>query len=221
LKNIQSELRSLLLYNSNTYILPADTSNENNFSINLPLETCIDSALANNPIYLCKKQQSVYQQQNFYFIKKALSAPDITIGPEFDRNSNFVPNYFGLGISLPIPLLNRNQGNIKAASFQLKQQQATMQNAETVLRNNVINAYNNLLLSLQQNSSFQKSFYTGYNSMFQNMLQSYKQKQISLLEFIDFFDTYKDMQLQLFRQQLNIQLAKEALNYATGIALIK
>lgn len=53
--------------------------------------------------------------------------------------------------------------------------------------------------------------------MFSNMLKSYQQKQVNLLEFLDFFDAYKDTQLKLLQQQLNIQLSKEEVNYQAGI----
>jgi cobalt-zinc-cadmium efflux system outer membrane protein len=121
---------------------------------------------------------------------------------------------------LPLPVLNKNQGNIHAAAFAEKQQEAIASNAEVQLHNNVLNAYNKLQLLVQQNNNVQKSFYSGYEKMFANMLQSYQQKQIGLLEFLDFFDTYKDSRLRLLQQQLNLQLAKEELNYQTGTTII-
>jgi len=85
---------------------------------------------------------TLYQQQNLAY-QKALKTPDITIGPNFDRNSNFAPNYLGMGISIPIPISNTNKGNIKAAEFNIKQQQSITSNAETELWNNINNAYQN------------------------------------------------------------------------------
>ena len=45
------------------------------------------------------------------------------------------------------------------------------------------------------------------------MLESYKQRQINLLEFLDFFNDYTDSQKKLLDQQLNLQLAHEELQY--------
>jgi outer membrane protein, heavy metal efflux system len=53
------------------------------------------------------------------------------------------------------------------------------------------------------------------------VLQSYKQRQISLLEFIDFFDAYKETNSRLLQQQFNLQRAKEELNFQTGTDVIK
>ena len=164
--------------------------------------------------------QTLYQQQNLSY-QKSLRVPDVTLGPNFDKNSNFAPNYVGLGISIPLPVLNTNKGNIKSAEYSVKQQQAFTSNAETELKNNISNAYNKLLLTLKQNNSIQKEFYEKYQLMYDHVLQSYQQKQINLLEFLDFFNDYTDSQVRHLQQQLNLQLSKEEINYQTGIDILK
>ena len=176
------------------------------------LESLVNSALKSNPNYLLQQWQTTYQQQNLSY-QKALQTPDITLGPNFDRNSNFAPNYVGLGVSLPLPVFNKNKGNIKSAQANIKQQETLTQNAETELRNNISNAYRKLLLSIELNNSSQKAFYQDYATIYNNMLQSYKDRQINLLEFLDFFNDYTDSQKKLLDQQLNLQLAKEELQY--------
>jgi cobalt-zinc-cadmium efflux system outer membrane protein len=53
------------------------------------------------------------------------------------------------------------------------------------------------------------------------MLKSFQQRQISLIEFVDFFDTYKDTKLKILQQQYNLQKAIADLNFATGTTIIK
>jgi cobalt-zinc-cadmium efflux system outer membrane protein len=164
---------------------------------------------------LLQQTQTLYQQQNLTY-QKALRAPDITLGPNFDRNSNFAPNYIGMGISLPLPVLNKNQGNIKSAEFNIKQQQAITENATTGLINNVNASYKKLLLTIEQNNSTQADFYSKYEGIYNNMLQSYRDRQISLLEFLDFFNDYTSSRQRFLQQQLDLQLAKEELQYNVG-----
>ncbi|MEJ7684064.1 MAG: TolC family protein [Segetibacter sp.] len=184
------------------------------------LDELIAAAKENNACYLMQQKQIVYQQQNLVY-QKALKTPDITIAPEYDRASNYATNYYGLTLSLPLPIFNNNQGNIKAAEFSIKQQQISLQQLETELRNNVINAYTKLLFTQQQNNSTQTDFYSNYQKMFRSMVLSYRQRQISLLEFIDFFDAYKEATIRLRQQQFNMQLAKEELNFQAGTDIIK
>ncbi len=211
----QADLKTLLqIKDFNKFIKPSSVLSDN---VQLPesLEVLVNSALQSNPYYLLQQSQIVYQQQTLTY-QKALQTPDITLGPNFDRNSSFAPNYIGLGVSLPLPVFNKNKGNIKAAEANIKQQQAITQNAETDLRNNVNNAYKKLLLSINQNNATQKDFYARYTTVYTNMVESYKQRQINLLEFLDFFNDYTESQQKLLQQKLNLQLAKEELQYHTN-----
>ena len=211
----QADLKTLLqIKDANKFIKPSGVLT-NNIQLPESLDVLVNTALQSNPYYLLQQSQTVYQQQNLTY-QKALQTPDITLGPNFDRNSSFAPNYIGLGVSLPVPVFNKNKGNIKAAEANIKQQQAITQNIETELRNNISNAYRKLLLSINQNNATQNDFYARYTTVYYNMVESYKQRQINLLEFLDFFNDYTESQKKLLQQQLNLQLAKEELQYHTN-----
>lgn len=120
-------------------------------------EILFDTARKSNPNYLLQQTQTVYQQQNLSY-QKSLRTPDLTISPNFDRNSNFSPNYWGLGISLPLPIINNNKGNIKSAEYSIKQQQTITASAETELWNNINAAYHKLLMTIKQKAILKKSF---------------------------------------------------------------
>jgi cobalt-zinc-cadmium efflux system outer membrane protein len=126
-----------------------------------------------------------------------------------------------LGISLPIPVFNKNKGNIKSANFSVKQQEAIAINADVELQNNITNSYKKLLELIKINNVSEQFFYEKYTQMFNNIISSYEHKQINLLEFMDFFDTYKDVQNQHYQSKLNLQLVSEELNYHIGIDVIK
>lgn len=215
----ETEMRTLLMIHGNTFIKPADAL-QPDISLNEAPDAIVEQAKQSNAEYLLQQAQLIYQQKNLVY-QKSLRTPDVTVGPEYDHNSNYTPHYVGLTLSLPLPIFDNNKGNIHAAEYTVKQQQAYASEAEVELSNNITNAYNKLLLTQQQNSSTQKEFYNNYGNIFNNMLKSYEQRQIGLLEFLDFFDTYKDMQLRLLQQQLNLQLAKEELNYYAGTDIIK
>jgi cobalt-zinc-cadmium efflux system outer membrane protein len=216
----QSDLKTLLQQKDDSFIKPATGFAERDQEVLADMESIFSAARQNNPAFLLQQAQTVYQQQNLAY-QRALRVPDVTVGPNFDRNSSFAPNYVGLGVSLPLPILNKNQGNIKSAQFGLKQQQTLEVNAATELRNNLANAWHKWMLMKQQDNAVQKGFYARYQEMYRNILQSYQQKQIGLLEFIDFFNDYTASQQRLLQQHLNLQLAKEELNYHAGIDIIK
>ncbi|MEI8075825.1 MAG: hypothetical protein WCH78_13830, partial [Bacteroidota bacterium] len=66
-----------------------------------------------------------------------------------------------------------------------------------------------------------QNFYKDYASLFNNITDSYRQRQISLIEFIDFFDAYRDAELNHFNQDYNLHAAMEEINYLAGKDMIK
>lgn len=219
IEDAEADLKTLLHINGDVFLKPGDIAPR---QILLPEEAAIiiEEAKQNNPYFKMQQQQTIYQQQMLAY-QKALRIPDVTLTPNYDRLSNYAPDYFGIGVSLPLPLFNKNKGNIQAANAAVQQQQAIQSNAETQLQNNVINAYNKLKLALALNTPEQTQFFQRYQNIYQGMFNSYKARQVSFLEFISFFNDYKDLQDKQLQQQLNIALAADALNYETGIDIIK
>jgi len=219
IEDAEADIKTILHINGNIFIKP---ENATLLPISIPGDATvlINEAKQNNPYYKLQQQQTVYQQQLLAY-QKALRVPDVTLTPNYDRQSNYALNYFGIGVSVPIPVFNRNKGNIQSASAAMQQQQVITSNAETELENNVMNAYKKFLLAETQNTGEQQDFYKRYDALYQNMFNSYKARQISFLEFISFFNDYKDLQEKLQQQKLNLLLAADALNYETGVDVIQ
>lgn len=219
INDAEADLKTILRLNGNTFVKP-ENNNPSQLSLPDSVAVFINEAKENNPYYKMQVEQTVYQQQLLAY-QKALRVPDITLAPNYDRQANYAPNYFGIGVSVPIPLFNKNKGNIASASYAVQQQQAEENNAENELENNISNAYNKLTLAIGQNTLANNDFFKRYDALYQNMFNSYKTRQISLLEFINFFNDYKDLQERLLQQKLNLLLAADALNYEVGLDVIK
>lgn len=216
----QSAIRMLLHIRGDVFIRPVDSLAGDHLAQLIEPARAFQEARQNNPAFLFLQTQITYQEQNLAY-QKALRVPDITVGPNFDRNSNFAPNYAGLSVSLPIPLFDKNRGNIRSAAALVKQQQALTDHAGTELQNNLQEALDKLYLAVRQDNAEQRNFYSKYRDMYVNVLQSYQRRQIGLLEFLDFFTDYTASQQRLLLQQLNLKLAIEELNYHAGTDIIK
>ena len=214
LNDTEAELRTLLGTTAAGFIRP-------DVGMTIPalpavsLTELIENAKKNNPVYRLQQLQLQYQTQNLAY-QKALAVPDVTVGPEYDHNSNYTPHYVGLSINLPLPILNRNQGNIKNAAFTVKQQETGVQAAALTLENTVVSAYNKYVSTRQLINSKQEDFFTDYNKLYNNVIESYRQRQLSLIEFIDYFQAYKDIREKQLQLELGLQQAKEELNFQVG-----
>ncbi|MCW3122962.1 MAG: TolC family protein [Flavipsychrobacter sp.] len=220
LNDAQSELKTLLQITGNKFILPVVPETENADMPALSVLQITDSAKQYNTDYQQQVYQLQYNRQNVR-LQKALSVPDLTVGPEFDQNSNYTPNYYGLTLSLPIPLWDRNQGNIRSAKFQVKQDETMLQMADQKLQNDVLNAYQKLLYATQLSSGNNAQFYTDYYQLQKNITDSYNKRQISMIEFLDYYKDYIDVKEKQLQQVLNLRLAKADLNDIAGVDIAK
>jgi len=219
LNDAQSELKTTLQVTGNTYIKPIVPDSEAVIMPDVTLTQLLDSAKQNNTDYQQEVYQLQYQQQNFS-LQRALSVPDVTFGPEFDQNANYAPNYVGLTISLPLPLWDRNQGNIKSARYQVKQEETNLQQADQKLQNDVMNSYQKLIYTVRLSSNSNSQFYKDYAELQKNVIKSYNIREISLIEFLDYFNDYQTIKQQELQQILNLRLAKENLNDVVGTDVI-
>lgn len=216
----QTELKTMLQITGDTVLIPAIETAIVNTQLGYNAQNLLEIAKQNNASYRLQLLQLQFQEQNLSY-QKALAVPDVTIAPSYDLNSNYTPNYTGLGISFPLPLLNQNQGNIKSARWQLKEEEANTHQADVALKNDLNNAYNKWLITKKLNNTNTSEFNKNYEQLYTHIMESYKQKQISLIEFIDFFDTYKEIAQKQQQLKLNLMLAKEEINYQAGTDVLQ
>ncbi|MEP7251835.1 MAG: TolC family protein [Ginsengibacter sp.] len=172
-------------------------------------------ALSNRPDIKIAQLQMEYAKHNLIY-QKALAKPDINVGTEYDQRSSYAPNYIGLAVSLPLNIFNRNQGNISSARFSIDQQQVLYDGQSAKVQNDVATSVARIKFFQQLNNPEQLSFAQQYEAVFQNMLKSYKDRQVSLLEFIDFANAYNETRLKILEQHTSLLKAFAELNYVVG-----
>ncbi|MES2061123.1 MAG: TolC family protein [Bacteroidota bacterium] len=217
INDLQSELKTLLTANPNQFIAPQITFNNTDTTLNAA--ALAEVAKSNRGDYLAN-QYLLNQNNHNFALQKAMAVPDVTIGSTFDQNSSYARNFVGLEISLPLPVFNRNQGNIKNAKLTAQSQEYTLKNSELQLTNDVYSAVQQYQLSQQLLGSKENDFYAKYDQLFKSMGKGFQLKQINLQEYVDFFDSYRETKLKILQQQLNLQKAIADLNYAVGITVI-
>nr|WP_067057648.1 TolC family protein [Mucilaginibacter sp. L294] len=217
INDLQSELKTLLTANPNQFIAPHITFNNTDTTLNAA--ALAEVAKSNRGDYLAN-QYLLNQNNHNFALQKAMAVPDVTIGSTYDQNSSYARNFVGLEISLPLPIFNRNQGNIKNAKLATQSQEYTLKNSELQLTNDVYSAVQQYQLSQQLLGSKENDFYAKYDQLFRSMGKGFQLKQINLQEYVDFFDSYRETKLKILQQQLNLQKAIADLNYAVGITVI-
>ncbi|MFD0793050.1 TolC family protein [Mucilaginibacter litoreus] len=217
INDLQSELKTLLVVDPSKFIAPQITFNNTDTVLNAA--ALVEQAKANRGDYLAN-QYLLNQNNHNLALQKAMAVPDVTIGSTYDQHSSYANNYVGLEISLPLPLFNRNQGNIKNAKLAAQSQEYIVKNSELQLNNDVYSAVQQFKLSQQLLTKQEDDFYNKYDQLYRGMAKAFQLKQINLQEFVDFFDSYRETKLKILQQQLNLQKAIADLNLAVGTTVV-
>lgn len=155
-------------------------------------------------------------------VRKSQAWPEIHITGQYDRNAGYFPNYFAIGVSLSVPLFNRNQGNIRSAKARIAQCEQDYAGTIAKAQNEVAVAKDNFLRSLSLDKSVSDNFdKENITTLFQSVNENYRKRNISLLEFVDFYKTYKEAMLEISNVREKVFIAAEELNTAAGREVVK
>jgi cobalt-zinc-cadmium efflux system outer membrane protein len=217
INDVQSEMKLLLQFKSNKFINPViDSATIVQLDPSkYPLTTLIDSAYKNRTDLLIAKANTNISQLNYNY-QKALAIPDLTLSAGYDEQGSFLSNYVGIGASIDLPFFNRNQGNIKSAKAMTAYNQATQKSTEATVEENVARA---LQKDFEQNKLYRDidpKFSDDFDNLMEQVLINYERRNISLLDFLDFYDSYKQNILQINSVKFNRVSSFENINYYTG-----
>src|SRR6185437_4508313 len=135
--------------------------------------------------------------------------PDLSLSLGYDEAGSFLYNYYGVGASIDLPFFNRNQGNIKNAKILIKSTQATVDE-------NVTRALQKAFDEQKLMRTIDPKFFGDFQRLMGQVLLNYQKRNISILDFLDFYDSYKQNTLQINTIQFNLVSAFEDINYYTG-----
>jgi len=149
-------------------------------------------------------------------LQKSMAFPEFSVKGNYDRAGNFINDYFAIGVSLSVPIFNRNQGNIKAARFSIQQAGVEQEHAANRADMELFTAYTSLEKAIQLYQSTNMDLERNFKKLITGVNENFTKKNISLLEFIDYYDSYKETCIQLYEIRKNVFLAMENLNTVVG-----
>jgi len=181
----------------------------------IPYQALLDSARTNRADLKQAKTNLLYNERNLK-LQKAMAIPDIEIELSYDLKGNYPEKYTGLGIKIPIPLFSRNQGEIKKAQIGIIAADVNIKKQEALLENEVFNSYRTALRNEKLYGEIDPAFSSDFNTLISGLIKNFKARNISLIEFLDLYDAYKENTLQLNKLQSERMSARAELNYVTG-----
>lgn len=213
----ESELKMMLRVPPHTAIDPQVTEDITGKDIvsTVPYQRLLDSAYVNRYDLRYSKATVDYNNMNLQ-LQKATAVPDVSVSLNYDKLGAYGTNFLGAGIEFSLPFFNRNQGAIKQAQIAIDQSKVQLQNQQNTVENDVATNYKIALRLEKLYNSFDPKFKQDFTHLIQEVVKNYEKRNISMLEFLDFYDSYKTNTLQLNSLLLSRVTSLEQLNYVTG-----
>ncbi|MFQ6602104.1 TolC family protein [Flavobacterium sp. C3NV] len=213
-ENIEEQANLKLLLNSAENIVP-DVSKEefNKYIKTIPFDLKVfqDDAIANRPDYLAKQKDIEANEINVKW-QKSLSIPDLTLGANYDQRSGAFNNEANLTLGIPLPLWNKNKGNIKYAQTILEQSKIEKQNFDLQLKTEITSAWNKWDESRKNYVVIKPTVNSDFEAVYNGILTNFQKRNISLLEFTDFMESYNQASILVNELKKKVVLSGEELN---------
>jgi len=183
---------------------------------NYKMDSLYEEAL-NNRSDLKIQELTVRQARQNIAIQKANAIPDILVNAEYDRASNYIINYWGIGFTAAIPAFDRNQGNIKAAQNYYKNSLTNTKYVENIVLTDVVAAYRQVDEVDNLYKRTDMTIMSEFDQLIDGILTNYQKRNISMLEFLDFYESYKNNVVGMNQMKSDRLQAIENLNYTIGV----
>ncbi len=187
---------------------------ENDILISQPfgdLEILKEKALVNNADYLYNLRL-IENSKLFAQWQKSLSTPDLNLGVEYDQNSGTFRNEINLKVGIPIPLWKVNKGNVEKAKYAIQQNEKNSEYQKLNLETQVESAYQTWKNQYNQYVELKPVDVENLNTVYNGILKNFRSGNISLMDFTDFLESYRQTVLQIYEMKKQIMISAEQLN---------
>lgn len=180
----------------------------------------IEKAQNNRPDYKLGNLNQKFAESTLA-VERAERVPNFSIQGQYDRGSGIYTDFIGFGISMDLPIFNRNKGNIKVAELEIKQTEIVQELITSTIEKEVNLAF----LQYRKALNFVQQIDDGYETELDQMLTAYTQnfmkRNINLIKYLDFLKAYLENKEILLQAYLDLRVKTEQLNYAVGTDNIK
>lgn len=171
-------------------------------------------AMQNRPDYRAAKE-GVTAANSQYDLQKAIGKPDVTVQANYSHvNAINTATFYG---SIPLPIFNRNQGEIARTRFAITQAEEQEKATSGQVMTDVRDAYE----GLRTNDKVIQLYRSGYLEVAQKDRDiseyAYKRGAVSLLDFLDAERSYRATQLAYRQALASYLLALEQLRESVGV----
>jgi cobalt-zinc-cadmium efflux system outer membrane protein len=117
---------------------------------------------------------------------------------------------------MPLPVFDRNQGNIQGAKIKVKQSQVNNRQQEAIVTNETTSAYYQLVNTQKGLDNYSPQFIEQLEELNTNANTNYNKRNISILEYIDQQRIYIQTKIQQIELKDQYNQSVNRLNFSVG-----
>lgn len=151
-------------------------------------------------------------------LQQANALPRLSVKAEYDKNGNICHNFFGIGAALSLPIFDRNQGNIRQSKAEWNRVQIEAESAQRQANAQIQLCYENLMRQQALLEEAQGMSLVDWSP--ETAERQLLNRNISMLEFIDLYDAWRETQLLIIDARNDLMQAIIDLNEASGKEII-
>ncbi|MEO8933150.1 MAG: TolC family protein [Xanthomarina sp.] len=148
--------------------------------------------------------------------EKSQAIPDINLIAYYDRGGGVWPSFFGFGFSIDLPVFNRNQGAISYAKMGIENTALHANNVRIRAHAEFNQNYKDFMTALEFYESIEADFETDLDEIFENYTKNFVNRNISLLQYLDFQEAYLENKKIILETKKDIHFQLETLQYTLG-----
>jgi cobalt-zinc-cadmium efflux system outer membrane protein len=177
----------------------------------IPIESCL-CALRDNPQLLKSQMDYMAAHQNLH-LEKSRAIPDVTVSLGYKTLQDTGNKGMILGASIPIPLSNRNQGNIQIARAQTVKAQDQYWELELALENKLAISHKELVRSYNEAEKIRSTVLKSAVQSFELAKEGYKEGKFEYLDMLDSQKTLFEVREIYIQALLNYHQSRADIEY--------
>jgi cobalt-zinc-cadmium efflux system outer membrane protein len=215
--NYNEEQKNIkLLLQINQDIVPIiDESNYKSYTDLKALNDLQTMALSNRPDLKIADETAIIAALNLK-LQKRQSIPDIAINGSYDQRGGAFRNQINAGITMPLPILNTNRGNIKAAEYDKKAMDLYVQEKRLEVELDIQQAWQNMQRSIIEYNKVNTMFNDEFKQVNKGVNDNFFKNNISILEFVDFVEAYNESLAEFERIKTQLAVSAAEINFVTA-----
>lgn len=212
----QAELKSLLMIPSHSYLVISDsfTMPEKQLS-EVELTQWLEKAKENRPDILISKNKEKHAAKNLE-IQNAMKTPDVAVSIGYDRGGNIMKDFIGLGVSMDLPIFDRNKGNIQEARLEIEKSKNETRKNQLKSENEIVSIFRNYIRTQQVSEEIDDTYEATLDGLLVSHEKNFRLRNISMLEYMDFLDTYIGNKMIILDTKKELNQYYENLQYVVG-----